>query len=78
VGSLGVNGDNIEMKLEDTACEGMDWIHVAQNRDQRSRKMEAARSSETSVSYRITTRRHHNVEDQDVKAGENFTTLLLW
>jgi hypothetical protein len=26
--------DNIKMDLRDTGCDGMDWIDLAQNRDQ--------------------------------------------
>jgi hypothetical protein len=25
--------DNIKMDLKETMCEGMDWIHLAQDRD---------------------------------------------
>jgi hypothetical protein len=31
---LGSNGDNIRINLKEIEWEGVDWIHVAQERDQ--------------------------------------------
>jgi hypothetical protein len=32
---LDVDGNVIKIQLEETGCDGVDWIHLAQNRGQR-------------------------------------------
>ena len=33
LGDKGVDGNNIKMDLQEVGCEGMDWIELAQDRD---------------------------------------------
>jgi hypothetical protein len=33
-GDLGIDGDNIKMDLSEIGWKGVDWMHLAQDRDQ--------------------------------------------